>query len=137
MQEKKTREPVQAIRSSNDSQLKAVLDQSNEITQSSKKEFTQPITTLESGRPESNMFSDRQGAMMYTELEAQSNHQRMQALEDDLEEHFQQSNAPGTTHRVDSQASSKFINPLKSTDKNLDDDWEGFLHQKRTDPSHD
>ena len=102
MQEKKSKEPVQAIRASNDSKPKTALDQSNEITQSSKKEFAQPITTLESGRPESNMFSDRQGAMMYTELEAQSNHQRMQALEDDLEEHFQQSNAPGTTHRVDS-----------------------------------
>ena len=77
------------------------------------------------------MFSDRQGAMMFTELEALSNHKLMQPLGDALEEQYQHSNAPETTHRVDSQASSKLINPLKSTEKNLDDEWEGFFQQQK------
>ena len=75
------------------------------------------------------MLSERAGIMFYDELVNESRHQNIKVLGKELQEQMETSPSQTQELPLESQASSKYVNPLKSTENHLDEEWEGFFEQ--------
>ena len=95
---------------------------------SSNRHVVRQISTLNSDQLESNMLSERAGIMFYDDLENGSQHQNMKVLGKELQEQMETSPSEAQGPPLESQASSKYVNPLKSTETHLDEgEWDGFF----------
>ena len=87
------------------------------------------MSTLNSSKPGTIMTNSGTGIMFYDELEQASEHQAMKVLGAELQEQIETCPSEVLAEELpgESQASSKYVNPLKSTDGRLEEEWDSYF----------